>query len=127
MLGSKPPFKDYDTTLYKVLKVSRAHVREEATIKRNPDPKIILAVYIRLPDRIDGLQVFKAWGAGPDLATNEEVCFGESVVVCALDHDSVHVLALLVSHKVIFEALHELILSLSLCIHSIFVLLHSHL
>ena len=89
MLSPKPPFEDCDTTLYKVLKVSWAYVREEATIKLNPDPKIVLAVCICLSDRHDSLQVLKARGAAPDLAANEEVCFGEGAVVCALDHDSI--------------------------------------
>lgn len=89
MLGPKPPFKDCNATLYKVLKVSRAYVREEATIKLNPDPKIVLAVCICLSDRHDSLQILEARGAAPDLAANEEVCFREGTVVCALDHDSI--------------------------------------
>ncbi len=68
--------------LHKVPEVSWAHVRKEATIKLNPDPKIVCAIYICLPDCHNGLQVFKARGARPDLAANEEFCFGEG----ALDH-----------------------------------------
>jgi hypothetical protein len=72
-----------------VPEVSWAHVREEATIKLNPDPKTVCTIYICLPDCHDSLQVLIARGAAPDLAANEECCFREGAVVCALDHGSI--------------------------------------
>ena len=75
--------------LHKVPEVSWAHVREEATIKLNPDPKIVLAVCICLSDRHDSLQVLEARGAAPDLTANEEVCFGEGAVVGVPNHVSI--------------------------------------